>query len=52
MADTLTFNNDKSQLIRGFAIVFMIMLHNGCGSVFKICIRLFIFLVGYGYYFT
>lgn len=48
----LTFHNDKSQLIRGIAIIFMIMLHNGCGIGFKICVSLFTFLVGYGYCFA
>lgn len=34
------------------AIIFMIMLHTGCGLLFKICVPLFTFLVGYGYNFA
>lgn len=46
------FDRDKSQIVRGLAIIFMICLHNHCGGLFRICIPLFTFLVGYGYGFA
>lgn len=48
----MTFHNDKSQIIRGLAIIFMIILHTGGSVLFKICVPLFTFLVGYGYNFA
>ncbi len=46
------FGPDKSQIIRGVAIIFMITLHNDTLPEFKICVPLFTFLVGYGYAFA
>lgn len=48
----LSFGPDKSQILRGFAIIFMILLHNHLGGLFKICVPMFTFLVGYGYCFA
>lgn len=48
----IKFGPDKSQILRGMAIIFMIILHNGGGGVFKICVPIFTFLVGYGYAFA
>ena len=65
----LTFGKDKTAIIKGFAILFMIILHCGCPEwylielpafakhhnlqniigVFKICVGIFTFMVGYGY---
>lgn len=65
----LTFGKDKTAIIKGFAILFMIILHCGCPEwylielpafvrhhnlqnitgVFKICVGIFAFMVGYGY---
>lgn len=47
-----SFGPDKSQILRGLAIIFMIMLHNGVSDLFKICVPIFTFLVGYGYAFA
>lgn len=49
---TLSFGKDKTAIIKGIAIVFMIMLHCGVGDVFKLCVGIFTFLVGYGYAFA
>lgn len=48
----IQFGPDKSQILRGIAIIFMIALHNGSPSEFKICVPIFTFLVGYGYAFA
>lgn len=48
----IKFGPDKSQIVRAFAIFFMICLHNHCGGLFKICVPIFTFLVGYGYAFA
>lgn len=51
-AATIDFGPDKSQILRGLAIIFMIILHNDTVSEFKICVPIFTFLVGYGYAFA
>lgn len=68
----ITFDKSKTAIIKGFAIVFMIILHVFGGSgwydvdlpmnhneslisfmgVFKICVGIFVFMVGYGYAFS
>ena len=48
----INFGPDKSQLLRGLAIIFMITLHNDTLPEFKICVQIFTFLVGYGYSFA
>ena len=48
----LSFGKDKTAIIKGIAIIFMIMLHCGVGDVFKICVGIFTFMVGYGYAFA
>lgn len=49
---TLTFGKDKTSIIKGIAIVFMIILHCSVGDVFKLCVGIFTFMVGYGYAFA
>lgn len=69
---SLTFDKSKTSIIKGFAIVFMIILHvfGGAGwydmdlpmnhnealisfmGTFKICVGMFVFMVGYGYAFS
>lgn len=49
---TIDFGPDKSQILRGLVIIFMITLHNDTLSEFKICVPIFTFLVGYGYAFA
>lgn len=49
---SLDFGPDKSQILRGLAIIFMIILHNDSLIEFKICVPIFTFLVGYGYAFA
>lgn len=68
---TLEFGKDKTAIIKGFAIIFMIILHHGGQdwfdvvipafsnpflphyfSVFKLCVGIFTFMVGYGYAFS
>ncbi len=49
---TLTFGKDKTAIIKGIAIVFMIMLHCGVADVLKLCVGIFTFMVGYGYAFA
>lgn len=51
-ANTIDFGPDKSQILRGLAIIFMITLHNDMLPEFKICVPIFTFLVGYGYAFA
>lgn len=51
-ASTIDFGPDKSQILRGLAIIFMITLHNDTLPEFKICVPIFTFLVGYGYAFA
>lgn len=68
----ITFDKSKTAVIKGFAIVFMIILHVFGGSgwydldltmnhnealirfmgTFKICVGIFVFMVGYGYAFS
>lgn len=48
----IAFGPDKSQILRGLAIIFMIALHNNTTGLFKICVPIFTFLVGYGYAFA
>lgn len=48
----IDFGPDKSQILRGIAIIFMIALHNHTTGLFKICVPIFTFLVGYGYAFA
>jgi len=48
----IDFGPDKSQILRGIAIIFMIALHNNTTGLFKICVPIFTFLVGYGYAFA
>lgn len=48
----INFGPDKSQILRGLAIIFMICLHNDAGVLLKICVPIFTFLVGYGYAFA
>jgi len=70
----ITFSRDKTAIIKGFAVVFMIVHHVFGGSgwydtnydlpmnhnealmnfmpTFKICVGIFVFMVGYGYAFS
>lgn len=48
----IDFGPDKSMIVRGIAIIFMIILHNDTLQEFKICVPMFTFLVGYGYGFA
>lgn len=48
----IEFGPDKSQIVRAFAIIFMIALHQDTLGEFKICVPIFTFLVGYGYAFA
>lgn len=68
---TLEFGKEKTAIIKGLAIIFMIILHCsipgnwdisfmefGCENwvrfmgVFKLCVGIFTFMVGYGYAFS
>lgn len=49
---TIDFGPDKSQILRGIAIIFMITFHNGTLPEFYICVPIYTFLVGYGYAFA
>ncbi len=50
---SVSFGPDKSQILRGIAIICMIILHNDVPVPgFKICVSIFTFLVGYGYYYA
>ena len=52
---TLGFGKDKTSIIKGIAIIFMIIHHCGSGNVFatfKLCVGIFTFMVGYGYAFA
>lgn len=49
---SLKFGQDKSQIVRAVAVIFMIILHNDTLPEFKICVPMFTFLVGYGYAFA
>lgn len=51
-AHKIEFGPDKSRILRGIAIIFMITLHNDTLPEFKICVPIFTFLVGYGYSFA
>lgn len=48
----LEFGNDKSRLLRGIAIIFMVTNHTMPGTVIAFAVSLFSFLVGYGYAFA
>lgn len=48
----LEFGNDKSRLLRGIAIIFMVTNHTLPGMVIAFAVSLFSFLVGYGYAFA
>lgn len=48
----LEFGNDKSRLLRGIAIIFMVTNHVNPGHVIAFAVSLFSFLVGYGYAFA
>ena len=48
----INFGPDKSMILRGIAIIFMIILHNDVNGLFKICVPIFTFLVGFGYAFA
>ena len=70
--NNIEFTREKTAIIKGFAIVFMIILHvfGGAGwydidlqmnhnevlmnfmPTFKICVGMFVFMVGYGYAFS
>lgn len=72
MKNQIEFTKEKTTIIKGFAIVFMIILHVFGGSgwydvdlkmnhnevlmnfmpTFKICVGMFVFMVGYGYAFS
>ena len=49
---TLAFGKDKTAIVKGIAIVFMMMLHCGVADVLKLCVGIFTFMVGYGYAFA
>lgn len=46
---TLSFGKDKTAIIKGIAIIFMIMLHCGVADVLKLCVGIFTFMVGYAF---
>lgn len=48
----IEFGNDKSRLLRGIAIIFMVTNHTLPGMVIAFAVSLFSFLVGYGYAFA
>lgn len=64
----IVFDKRMTSIIKGVAILFMMLLHcysdnylveldfsrslNGIQGVFKICVGMFVFMVGYGYYFS
>ncbi len=66
----VTFDKDLTSIVKGFAVIFMMLLHCYCPdnydvlldyryalvdtirSSFKICVGIFVFLVGYGYAFS
>ena len=66
----VVFDKSMTSIVKGVAIIFMLILHcyetadydialnlehslfSGCYSVFKICIGIFAFMVGYGYAFS
>lgn len=50
---SIDFGRDKTQIIKGLAIVLMIIHHTFPNAeAFKICVGIFAFMVGYGYYFA
>lgn len=67
---TIDFGKDKTLIIKGVAIIFMMLLHcygkehylvevdfshaplSHINDVFKICVGIFVFMVGYGYNFS
>lgn len=68
MKTTVTFGKEQTAIIKGFAIIFMIVHHltwaAGCMDMtlsplvsrilasFKLCVLIFLFLIGYGYSFA
>lgn len=48
----LEFGNDMSRLVRGLAVVLMVIGHSLPGKIIPFAVPLFSFLVGYGYYFA
>ena len=58
----ITFGKDKTTILKGIAIILMIALHSSSNPnlqevspiipTFKICVGIFTFLVGFGYYFS
>ena len=65
---SIVFDKSKTSIIKGFAIVFMIIHHIGWASdcmgmtlsettnrilgAFKLCVPIFVFMIGYGYSFS
>ena len=67
---TMRFDKEMTSIVKGFAIIFMLLLHcygneaydksldftyslcSGYNFVFKICVGMFVFMVGYGYAFS
>lgn len=51
----LTFSRDKTKLLKGIAIIFMVIHHTapaGFADSFKLCVGLFTFLAGFGFFFA
>lgn len=48
----LTFGNDMSRVIRGIAIILMVLNHSLPGKIIGFAVPLFSFLIGYGYAFA
>lgn len=51
----LTFTRDKTKLLKGIAIIFMVIHHTApadFASSFKLCVGLFTFLAGFGFFFA
>lgn len=48
----LTFGNDMSRVIRGIAIILMVLNHSLPGKIIGFAVPLFSFLMGYGYAFA
>lgn len=49
---TLKFGNDLSRIVRGIAIIMMVVNHSLPGRITGVAVLLFTFLVGYGYAFA
>lgn len=50
--EILTFGKDKSEILRGIAVMLMVVNHSLPGRVISFAVPLFSFLVGYGYGFA